>query len=115
MPRSADASHPSPLQRYLEIATEVALDNDLLFEDEAEPSPKVERASSSATEPKERSPQPRDTLRSIGLTVDKITELQGKLRRSVKAARNEGKSWNEIGKALGVTRQAARSRFGSRT
>ncbi|MGA2007216.1 MAG: sigma-70 family RNA polymerase sigma factor, partial [Solirubrobacteraceae bacterium] len=36
------------------------------------------------------------------------------LRDAVTAARNAGRSWNRIAVALGVSRQAARQRFGDK-
>ena len=37
--------------------------------------------------------------------------MEAKLREAVNLAREQGASWDEIGKALGVSRQAAWERF----
>jgi len=39
------------------------------------------------------------------------TAVEVELRESVAAARREGASWTDIGKALGITRQSSWKRF----
>jgi hypothetical protein len=39
-------------------------------------------------------------------------QFEDQVVRLVAAARAEGRDWGQIGRALGVTRQAARQRFG---
>lgn len=50
-------------------------------------------------------------LRQIAETVDGIAAGEIRLRELVQLARAHGRSWGEIGIALGVSRQAARERF----
>jgi hypothetical protein len=54
-------------------------------------------------------------LERLGAAVDAANELRGLsdalLDRYVQAARADGRSWTEIGAALGVTKQAAHERF----
>jgi DNA-directed RNA polymerase specialized sigma24 family protein len=52
------------------------------------------------------------TLRRIGLAARDIRAAEDELRQAVAAARTEGYTWAEIGMTLGVTRQAAQTRFG---
>lgn len=54
---------------------------------------------------------PRD-LRRIGLAQRALEDAEQDLRNSVAAARAAGRSWAEVGRSLGVTRQAAQMRFG---
>jgi hypothetical protein len=61
---------------------------------------------------------PRDDttdLRVIAEAVDGVRAGQARLRELVAAARANGRSWGEIGIALGVSRQAARERFSEKT
>lgn len=58
--------------------------------------------------------QPEDHTRSIRTAVDAITTAQQALDLEVAAARSAGLSWADIGRAAGVTRQAARERWGTR-
>jgi DNA-directed RNA polymerase specialized sigma24 family protein len=53
-----------------------------------------------------------DDLASIARAADAIRFDESRLREAVAAARSRGRSWNEIAAALGVSRQAARQRFG---
>jgi hypothetical protein len=55
----------------------------------------------------------RDTsaLRRIGLAQSAIATANDELRAAVRAAREEGYPWSAIGRALGVTKQAAQERF----
>lgn len=52
---------------------------------------------------------PLDVLRTVGTYGRYLAEVE---RRAVRAARAAGRSWEDIGDALGVTRQAAWGRFG---
>lgn len=50
-------------------------------------------------------------LREIAVVSEAVRADEARLRESVEIARARGRSWNEIGIALGVSRQAARQRF----
>ncbi len=54
-------------------------------------------------------------LRAIAVAVGDIAEGERRLREAVAEARSNGRSWGRISMALGVTKQAARERFGERT
>lgn len=51
-------------------------------------------------------------LRRIGLALRAQAEKQREVDEAVAAARAGGRSWSEIGLVLGVSRQAARERYG---
>lgn len=51
-------------------------------------------------------------LRDIGLTLGELVNLQKRLDDAVVAARHNGRSWGEIGLVLGISKQAARERYG---
>jgi hypothetical protein len=51
------------------------------------------------------------TLRRIGLAQRDIAAADDELREAVRAAREAGHTWADIGMTLGVTRQAAQTRF----
>jgi hypothetical protein len=51
-------------------------------------------------------------LREIGLLLGKQVSLQKQLEDAVVAARHNGRSWSEIGLVLGISKQAARERYG---
>lgn len=53
-----------------------------------------------------------DDLRAIAAASDATRASETRLREAVAAARAHGRSWNHIAVALGVSRQAARQRFG---
>lgn len=53
-------------------------------------------------------------LRAVAGAVDAVQADQARLREAVGVARLNGRSWGEIGIALGVSRQAARERFSER-
>src|SRR5699024_12654092 len=53
-----------------------------------------------------------EDLRAIAEAADKARDDEAWLRESVERARVGGRSWNHIAIALGVSRQAARQRFG---
>jgi len=50
-------------------------------------------------------------LRAVALAVDRVRAGEARVRELVALARANGRSWGEIGIALGVSRQAARERF----
>ena len=56
-----------------------------------------------------------DDLRQIAAVSDAVRADEARLRETVEVARAHGRSWNQIGLALGVSRQAARQRFTERT
>lgn len=51
-------------------------------------------------------------LRRIGLALRSLAEEQREVDEAVAAARANGRSWGEIGLVLGISRQAARERYG---
>ena len=54
-------------------------------------------------------------LREISEVVESRVSQERALERAVLKARSNGRSWAMIGLAMGVSRQAARERFGKRT
>jgi hypothetical protein len=50
-------------------------------------------------------------LRTLAEAVDSVRAGEGRVRELVARARANGRSWGEVGIALGVSRQAARERF----
>lgn len=50
-------------------------------------------------------------LRQLAEAVDSVRASEAKVRERVELARAKGRSWGQIGIALGVSRQAARERF----
>jgi hypothetical protein len=50
-------------------------------------------------------------LRALAGAVDSVRAGEARVRELVAVARANGRSWGEIGIALGVSRQAARERF----
>jgi len=50
-------------------------------------------------------------LRAVAEAVDRVRAGEARVRELVALARANGRSWGEIGIALGVSRQAARERF----
>jgi len=52
-----------------------------------------------------------EDLRQIAANSEAVRADEAKLREAVEVARAHGRSWNQIGVALGVSRQAARQRF----
>lgn len=52
-------------------------------------------------------------LREIAKTVGEIAATEERLADLVRAARENGRSWGRIAMALGVSKQAARQRFGT--
>ncbi len=53
-------------------------------------------------------------LRTLAEAVDSVRAGEARVRELVARARANGRSWGEIGIALGVSRQAARERFAER-
>ena len=51
-------------------------------------------------------------LRAVAEAADAVAAAEAQLREAVEVAHARGRSWGRIGVALGVTRQAARKRFG---
>jgi hypothetical protein len=56
-----------------------------------------------------------DDLRQIACVSEAVRADEARLREAIEVARAHGRSWNQIAVALGVSRQAARQRFGNRT
>lgn len=54
-------------------------------------------------------------LRAIAEAADQVRRDEALVTERVGAARARGRSWNRIAIALGVSRQAARHRFASKT
>jgi 1-deoxy-D-xylulose 5-phosphate reductoisomerase len=50
-------------------------------------------------------------LRTLAEAVDGVRTGEARVRELVARARANGRSWGEVGIALGVSRQAARERF----
>jgi hypothetical protein len=50
-------------------------------------------------------------LRTLAEAVDNVRAGEARVRELVARSRANGRSWGEIGIALGVSRQAARERF----
>ncbi len=53
-------------------------------------------------------------LRAIAEAVDGVRSGEARVRELVALARANRRSWGEVGIALGVSRQAARERFGEK-
>jgi DNA-directed RNA polymerase specialized sigma24 family protein len=53
-------------------------------------------------------------LRRVAVASDAVRDDEARLREAVQLARARGRSWNQIAVALGVSRQAARQRFGDK-
>ncbi len=53
-------------------------------------------------------------LRALAQAVDGVRVGEARVRELVALIRANGRSWGEIGIALGVSRQAARERFGEK-
>jgi hypothetical protein len=52
-----------------------------------------------------------EDLAAIAAIADRLAADEVALTEAVRAARAQGRSWNRIAVALGVSRQAARQRF----
>jgi hypothetical protein len=55
-----------------------------------------------------------EALRTIAELVDQRDEVDEELTEAVRAARRAKRSWSEIGAMLGVSKQAAQRKYGSR-
>ena len=53
-------------------------------------------------------------LRALAEATDSVRAGQARVRELVELARANGRSWGQIGIALGVSRQAARERFANK-
>ncbi|GAA3405088.1 hypothetical protein [Pseudarthrobacter polychromogenes] len=53
-----------------------------------------------------------EALEAIGWPLKAIKQEEARLHGYVQLARNEGASWTEIGKVIGISKQAAQQRFG---
>ena len=73
----------------------------------------IQRAAKLAEELDPSGAQMDDTsdLRTLAEAVDSVRAGEARIRELVARARAKGRSWGEIGIALGVSRQAARERF----
>ncbi len=56
-----------------------------------------------------------DALRQIVELVDQRRHVEDELDSAERAARSARRSWSEIGAMLGVTKQAAQRKYGSKT
>ena len=56
-----------------------------------------------------------EDVRAIAAASEATRADEARLREAVETARAHGRSWNQIAVALGVSRQAARQRFGRPT
>lgn len=54
-----------------------------------------------------------DSLEAIRWPMKALKQEEARLHSYVNLARKDGASWAEIGRILGVTRQAAQKRFGT--
>ena len=54
-----------------------------------------------------------EALARVAETDNRVSLAAVEVEAAVKRARDQGASWAQIGTALGVTKQAARQRFGS--
>ena len=52
-------------------------------------------------------------LRALAIAADNVVRAEQDVVDRVGAARERGRSWADIGRALGTSRQGARQRFGS--
>ena len=73
----------------------------------------IQRAAKFAEEfdPSEVAVDDTTDLRTLAEAVDGVRAGEARVRELVARARANGRSWGEIGIALGVSRQAARERF----
>lgn len=53
-----------------------------------------------------------DDLRAIATAAEAVHADEARLQEAVEIARARGRLWNHVAVALGVSRQAARQRFG---
>lgn len=57
---------------------------------------------------------PAAELHAVALASDEVADAQHKLTEAVRAARNAGASWTDIGRAVGISRQSAHERWAKR-
>ncbi|MEV5574955.1 hypothetical protein AB0L06_33375 [Spirillospora sp. NPDC052269] len=55
---------------------------------------------------------PGDALAAVAAAAEAVRRADDHLRGTVGTARSSGRTWQEIGDVLGITRQAAFQRFG---
>ncbi len=53
-----------------------------------------------------------DGLQAVADAAAALARAEGRMKATVEAARAHGRSWRQIGLVLGLSRQAARDRFG---
>jgi hypothetical protein len=56
-----------------------------------------------------------DSLRHIAELAQQRDQVDSELAESVRAARADRRSWSEIGAMLGVSKQAAQRKYGTKT
>ncbi len=56
-----------------------------------------------------------DALRHIAELAQQREDVDAELAKTVRAARAAGRSWSEIGAMLGVSKQAAQRKYGTKT
>lgn len=56
-----------------------------------------------------------DSLRHVAELAQQRAQVDSELVDSVRAARKDQRSWSEIGAMLGVSKQAAQRKYGSKT
>jgi len=66
-------------------------------------------------DPETTEAQRTDDLREIATAAEAVRADDARLQEAVSLARARGRSWNQIALALGVSRQAARQRFASKS
>ncbi len=55
-----------------------------------------------------------EALRTIAELVERRDEVEAELTEAVRSARQAQRSWSEIGTMLGVSKQAAQRKYGSK-
>lgn len=55
-----------------------------------------------------------EALRTIAELADRRDEVESELTEAVRSARQAHRSWSEIGTMLGVSKQAAQRKYGSK-
>ena len=66
-------------------------------------------------DPEELEPAPLVSLGAIALLVNQQQQINQALAEAVAEARARGRTWSEIGALLGVTKQAAQQKYGTKT
>ena len=66
-------------------------------------------------DPEELEPAPLMSLGAIALLVNQQQQINQALAEAVAEARARGRTWSEIGALLGVTKQAAQQKYGTKT